>query len=1103
MTSNRFQLIIYIPTFNRLEKLKNCLDVITREIVGLEDKVLIYVSNNGSTDGTKKYLQALDYKWLHIRHNKENIGIILNILHCFDLPIKSEFVWSIGDDDYLMPGSISGVLSLIKEYPAADYIFCNSKACSTQQSAEIMRNYFETGLVNDGVLKSRKYIGTALVDFEQLIDPDIADTLLGELMVSCFRQSSVPFDTHEVINLHEDTVNWKSIDFETAGKLHFPQSLPFLNWFNGKTKAVYCDTPRTFNFWGSAEWLGDYDYAFPIGILFLILQYKEHGFISDEKFIKLLDYYYSIMRDSLARQIYGQSTARPFNSRIKAKMFEILFLYMNKLPIPIGAKPVNSSKENIEIVHLNAKNNSISAPLTSVIVLTYNQLAYTKQCLESIKAHTPEPHELIIVDNGSTDGTLIYLQDYISNHENVKVIANKENKGFAAGNNQGLALAEGEYILLLNNDTIVTEGWLSKMLGVFNRYPEIGIVGPVSNYVSGPQLLKNVSYKSINEMHQFAKELAKKHEEQIEKNYRVVGFCLLARRSVFDRIGGLDEKFGSGNFEDDDFCIRAAMAGFEAAIAKDVFIHHSGSQTFKGEKIDYGKSMERNWKVLKKKWDLPSDLTMNLPYTISFKSRELSEYYIPISIELKLGNHKLEQNGKWRQDYGQALPSSRVYAGFIREDEDMESIQSLLSRYSKNIVVSSVWQNIEDLNKKLENNEFLLLLSPDVILTKRWFDNLFAIADSDKTIAAVGPTVNSAPAPQRINKNYKSLKKELQKFAMKRKQQFKNSWNEVPYLGSFCLLLKTEPVRKTGVLNENFSLQEALWDLFNRLRTNGYKLACAKGVYVHHEELTPDEGAEYDSWYELDKQLIEGENLFNIGELEKAGEIFQDILAKNSNQSNAHCDLACVLWQTERLDEAVQEISIAFQISPNDKDIAWNYGQILKAAGRDDEANDAYGMYLEKYPAASEFSHELNQWKKQPDLAKNAEADHKKELDELFVKGEKLFNKQDYDEAEKIFLKILKNDPDYHRARNDLACVLWQTNRMEEAAEEFRKAMELAPDDRDIVWNSGQFLSSIGFVNETKGIYSSYLKRHPEEQEMEEALVKMNEAPAEEVLETL
>ena len=268
--------------------------------------------------------------------------------------------------------------------------------------------------------------------------------------------------------------------------------------------------------------------------------------------------------------------------------------------------------------------------LVSIIVLTFNQLEQTQLCLKSIERYTPQPYELILVNNGSTDGTLDYLRKYADDHGNVCIIANKENLGFAAGNNQGLGLANGNYLLLLNNDTVVTEGWLGRMLSVFERYLEVGIVGPVSNYVSGPQQVKGASYQNLEKMHHFAKQWSVEHKGQTIEFQRVVGFCLLAKREVIDRIGGLDERFGSGNFEDDDFCLRAAAAGYKARIALDAFIHHTGSQTFKGAGINYQQILERNWEIFKTKWQLPQDLPFGANYTLNLDARDLSQYYIPL-----------------------------------------------------------------------------------------------------------------------------------------------------------------------------------------------------------------------------------------------------------------------------------------------------------------------------------------------------------------------------------------------------------------------------------------------------------------------------------------
>jgi GT2 family glycosyltransferase/glycosyltransferase involved in cell wall biosynthesis len=250
----------------------------------------------------------------------------------------------------------------------------------------------------------------------------------------------------------------------------------------------------------------------------------------------------------------------------------------------------------------------------SIIILAHNQLGDTRQCLASIDQHTPASHELILVDNGSTDGTAEYFRKYASKRSNVRVIVNQKNLGFAAGNNLGLAVARGVNVLLLNNDTVVTKGWLEGMLGVFERFPDCGLVGPVSNCVSGPQLISPVKYSRLADLPAFAAKLTVGSAGQSEEASRLVGFCLLMRRAVVEKLGGLDEQFGSGNFEDDDLCLRAGFAGFKLRIALDSFVHHTGSQTFKGAKIDFRSSMSRNWDLFKAKWEMPNEQPLENGY---------------------------------------------------------------------------------------------------------------------------------------------------------------------------------------------------------------------------------------------------------------------------------------------------------------------------------------------------------------------------------------------------------------------------------------------------------------------------------------------------------
>ena len=161
----------------------------------------------------------------------------------------------------------------------------------------------------------------------------------------------------------------------------------------------------------------------------------------------------------------------------------------------------------------------------------------------------------------------------------IRLIENATNRGFPAGCNQAMRIATGDQILLLNNDTIVTPGWLGRLLSVLKAHPDVGLVGPVSNYVSGVQCVQS-HFSTLETLEAFAHQWARDNAGQVHRTERLVGFCLLIKRAVIDRIGLLDEQFGLGNFEDDDYVRRAREAGFEAVIAREAFIHHFGSISF-------------------------------------------------------------------------------------------------------------------------------------------------------------------------------------------------------------------------------------------------------------------------------------------------------------------------------------------------------------------------------------------------------------------------------------------------------------------------------------------------------------------------------------------
>lgn len=206
---------------------------------------------------------------------------------------------------------------------------------------------------------------------------------------------------------------------------------------------------------------------------------------------------------------------------------------------------------------------------TSIIIPTHNGKPLLQNCLYAIKSWTDVPYEVIVVDNGSDDGTLDFCL-----RERVVLISLPQNRGFPAACNAGLKIASGDHIVLLNNDVQVRPHWLGNLLKCLHSSADVGLVGPVTNYVTGSQ---RVDYASIDESSVF---FNLSDPQQWRQTERLVGFCLAMKREVPERIGLLDERFTPGHYEDDDYCYRARIAGFRLMIAGDTFVYHEGSKSF-------------------------------------------------------------------------------------------------------------------------------------------------------------------------------------------------------------------------------------------------------------------------------------------------------------------------------------------------------------------------------------------------------------------------------------------------------------------------------------------------------------------------------------------
>jgi GT2 family glycosyltransferase len=240
-----------------------------------------------------------------------------------------------------------------------------------------------------------------------------------------------------------------------------------------------------------------------------------------------------------------------------------------------------------------------SDPFVSIVMLSWNAPEYTEIAIASIREHTPLPHEIIIIDNGSGVETTSRLEQI----PGIRVIYNAVNTGFAFGCNQGLAAARGTHVVLLNNDVVLTAGWLEPMIEVQRRHPTVGCSAPRTNECAGFQKL-DVPYASLDDMPAFAAERAIEQRGRWSYQSRVIGFCMCLDRRVVEEIGGLDPAYGTGNCEDDDYCMRIRAAGYEIALCEDSFIHHFGSVTFRTNKVDYWGAMTTNLAQFVKHWDV-------------------------------------------------------------------------------------------------------------------------------------------------------------------------------------------------------------------------------------------------------------------------------------------------------------------------------------------------------------------------------------------------------------------------------------------------------------------------------------------------------------------
>lgn len=547
-----------------------------------------------------------------------------------------------------------------------------------------------------------------------------------------------------------------------------------------------------------------------------------------------------------------------------------------------------------------------SKKIVSIVILTHNQIKYTKKCIKSILKHTTSPFELILVDNGSTDTTIKYFEEIYDFHElnkdmsdqiekkqetkrtvntyfpfnlnfsGLKIVLNKKNQGFAGGNNRGLKVAKGKYVLLLNNDVVVTPGWLERLIECAENHPKAGIIGPRSNYVSGPQLVRKVEYNPINleGLEDYAKQFASKNYRKSSRIIRVVGFCMLIKKQVIEKIGGLDSRYGLGNFEDDDFSLRAAISGFESWVAEDCFIHHFGNRTFVGANIDYKESLEKNWELFKEKWGLPKDAAYGSPYSIShikISSLNPRHHYIPLPVN------------------GDQL-------------------------YQNKLLNSSGSEQVE-INTLLEN-------------AIRLFQKGFV----EKGVEAFLSGIRRFPADRRV---YMSFAEQLINFG--RYQDALDALKEMPNESSGYK--KTSELQNVDIVLLEGYCQEGL---------GNYEVASKIAARVLKNQTDHPKALN-----------LRGIVAYRINQKDLAENYFLQAIESDPDYGEAFTNLGSLRWESQDTSEALKLFEQGFSLTPTDLDIAAAYHEAVTELNEFKRAESLVRKVLERFPYSKKIHYIL------------------------------------------------------------------------------------------------------------------------------------------------
>jgi len=295
----------------------------------------------------------------------------------------------------------------------------------------------------------------------------------------------------------------------------------------------------------------------------------------------------------------------------------------------------------------------------SIIIVNWNVRENIINCLESIKENPPrEEFETIVVDNGSNDGSISAIKD---NFPDVTIIANSDNRGFAAANNQGINKSQGQYILMLNPDTIVHPGSLDKLINFMQENKDIGICGPRILNDDGTiqasvrhlptfraALYRNTIFRALGVFRKNYQRYVMadfRYDRQMDVDH-VKGAAMMTRRAAMEKVGGMDEKFFMC-YEEFDFCLRVKQAGWRVVFTPEISITHFGARSASQIPIELrAMSIESMLKYFRKHRGTLSTGLFSVVFKLAVLLRHVNNFIVAVptyAVATVLSDHRRQQ----------------------------------------------------------------------------------------------------------------------------------------------------------------------------------------------------------------------------------------------------------------------------------------------------------------------------------------------------------------------------------------------------------------------------------------------------------------------------